>query len=153
MDHLTDFHPAVVALRGRWRRPLRRYAPILIDLGLDHSLARCWGHHHDLPLEQFARLAQASLLAQSPHFPEPLRSRLDGFAELLLSYARPEGLLRALQGTASRLRRPYEPDAAMRLLCAEGSRLDALLALLLPELRAQLEQELADGLAASGPLM
>lgn len=146
MDHLTDFHPAVAALRARWRRPLRRYAPILIDLGLDHSLARRWDHHHDLPLDRFAGQAQASLMAQSAYFPEPLRSRLGGFAELLRSYARPEGLLRALQRTASRMRRPYAPDDAMHLLSAESQRLDGLLTLLLPELAEQLTRELAAGL-------
>ena len=115
VDAHTDRHPRVVDARGTFEPGARRYAGIVLDLLFDHALALDWAEFSDTPLRVFAERAGAEVAEGRAWFahagaptPEPAR-----FSALLLSYAEPGGLDRAIRRTAQRLRRP-EPmlDAA-----------------------------------------
>lgn len=108
VDAETDSHPLVAAARRRFAPGPRRYAGILIDVLLDHALARDWAHYSAEPLPAFASRAAREVAAAAPwfeaaRFPAP---RAAPFAALLLSYREPRGIERAIERTATRLRQP-----------------------------------------------
>lgn len=107
IDAATDRHPDVVRLRAGFGAG-RRYAGIVLDLASDHALALDWPQHHGAPLPRFCAAAAAQLEAASGWFVQaggrPIHA--PDFTRLLLSYAQPPGIERALQRTAARLRDP-----------------------------------------------
>jgi acyl carrier protein phosphodiesterase len=108
VDARTDRHPRVVAARARFAQGERRYAGIVLDLLFDHALALDWAAFSTLPLRAFAERAGVEVFGGAAWFehagdaaPEPSR-----FSALLQSYAAPQGIERAIERTARRLRRP-----------------------------------------------
>jgi acyl carrier protein phosphodiesterase len=56
IDGFTDRHPQVVAARGLFRPPMRRYAGIALDIWFDHLLVLGWDRSvPDEPLDAFSR--------------------------------------------------------------------------------------------------
>ena len=53
IDSYTDALPQTAALRAWFPGDFRRYAGIIIDLGMDHELARNWGRWSKQTLEAF----------------------------------------------------------------------------------------------------
>lgn len=147
VDACTDRHPVVVAARAGFADGPRRYAGILLDILFDHLLAKDWTRYSDEPLEGFAARAGRDIGAEQQRFaqaggPAP---GADSFTELLLSYASPEGIERAVWRTSQRLSRPQGLLDALegwtgRLVTLESG---------LPELLAALELE-AEPFAAQG---
>lgn len=69
IDAVTDAHPLLDDCRASLPPELRRYAGIILDVALDHWLARNWRSVHPEPLERFeARvyLALETALADLP---------------------------------------------------------------------------------------
>lgn len=115
IDALTDRHPRVQDARRRFAPGPRRYAGIVIDVLLDHWLARDWGTYSREPLGTFTGRAAQAVAAEAAWFeraglPAP---RPAAFAALLESYARESGIERALRRIAQRLRRPQGLIEAM----------------------------------------
>ena len=135
VDAATDRHAAIVRLREGFAHGQRRYAGIVLDLAADHALALDWSRHHARPLAEFCTDAAAQLAADSAWFVEAGGRAIEAasFARLLLSYAQPDGIERALQRTAQRLREPQ------RLLHAAERWTERL-----PDLRAALPGLLDD---------
>ncbi|HSW11393.1 MAG TPA: ACP phosphodiesterase [Solimonas sp.] len=138
IDALTDSHPRIVALRAGFPQGARRYAGILLDLACDHALALDWAQYEEEPLPDFCRRSAAALAEAHTWFlqagaPAP---RADSFAELLLSYAEPQGIDHAIRRTAQRLRQPQA------LIDAGSGWRESLPALreLLPELLRDLQR-------------
>lgn len=108
VDALTDRHPQIVAVRGGFPADHRRYAGIVIDLACDYALATDWQRHSAESLPAFCRRA-AAVVARSAGWFELAGGRAPdaaGFAELLLSYARADGVDRAIARVARRMREP-----------------------------------------------
>ena len=108
IDAFTDELPEVVALRRTFDKPFRRYSGILIDLGLDHELARHWDRYSKVALEQFDRDVRTLLDRRSEYVPERLK-RFMAYADrrgLFASYASREEVLHSLRGVGRRLSRP-----------------------------------------------
>lgn len=107
VDAFTDDHPAFRRCRARVRPELRRFAGILVDVYWDHVLARDWDRYGPQPLPDFARRVYADLARHRDALP----ARMHRFVEymvstdLLVAYAAPEGLARALSGMSRRMRR------------------------------------------------
>lgn len=137
VDVETDRHPLVVAARRRFAPGPRRYAGILIDLLLDHALARDWERYSAEPLPAFAGRTAREVAAAAPwfetaRFPAP---RAAPFEALLLSYREPRGIERAIERTATRLRQPQGLLDAMAGWPEHAARLGQHLPALLEHLR------------------
>lgn len=94
IDSFTDRHPAVVAARGLFEPPLRRYAGILLDVWFDHLLARDFEARCGLPLRTFADRVYAALARAPEHLPPAFRlfaARAAQF-DVLVGYAESERL-------------------------------------------------------------
>lgn len=138
VDATTDAHPAVHALIRQFPGPRRRYAPIIVDMLLDHCLTLDWAHYCEEPLERFTRRASVAL-ADSAEWFEQAGGWVPQawlFQRLLLSYRRESGLDRALRRLAQRLKRPQGLiDAAEGWAAYVPAGRDTL-ADLMPELRS-----------------
>lgn len=53
IDHFTDNHERVAALRRAFPAHLRRYCGILIDLAFDYCLSTHWSNYSSMPLKVF----------------------------------------------------------------------------------------------------
>ncbi|MDQ1811876.1 ACP phosphodiesterase [Massilia sp. CCM 9210] len=53
VDTFTDSHPVVLAAKGLFDGPGRRYSGILLDVFYDHVLALRWARYSDVPLADF----------------------------------------------------------------------------------------------------
>lgn len=105
IDSFTDqFRPAHAG-RDRLRAHAGRYAPVVMDLFMDHLLARDWSTWHAEPLNDFTSRMYALLHAQEMHLPEATRRMLEHMTryDWLDSYATLEGIGRALRGMARRV--------------------------------------------------
>lgn len=153
VDARTDRHPLLQPLREGFAPGSRRYAGIVLDLAADHALVQRWPELHPQPLEGFCARAAAAVAAAAPWFVQagsrPVTAA--GFAALLSSYGRAEGMATALHRTAARLRDPQ----ALLTAGAEGLGWSARLAPLLPALLADLLVTMggagAAGIVRSGP--
>ncbi|MES1940560.1 hypothetical protein T5B8_09961 [Salinisphaera sp. T5B8] len=134
IDGHSDAHSAHRRLRNRFDAPLRRYAGILVDIGLDHALARAWPQFHDRPLEAFARDAQRRVIDEWPAQAPFAATRLQGLETILVGYRAPQGIQRALDSVARRLRRDNPVAAALPALEAQQSAFDQEIALIMRDL-------------------
>ncbi|GAB3686074.1 acyl carrier protein phosphodiesterase [Salinisphaera aquimarina] len=131
IDRFSDDHANHLALRNRFEPPLRRYAGILVDIGFDFSLARAWPAYSDQSLATFASQTEQRVRAEWPDAAPFDNSRMQGLAGILAGYDKPEGLQRALDSVARRLRRANPvSDALPELLMQRDAFDDALPALL-----------------------
>ncbi|MBS62723.1 ACP phosphodiesterase [Salinisphaera sp.] len=105
IDGHSDAHDGHRRLRNLFEAPHRRYAGILVDIGLDHALARHWADFHTDSLASFARHAQRRVMAEWPSNAPFSRLRLRGLGNVLEGYRNPQGIQRALNSVAARLRR------------------------------------------------
>ena len=73
VDAFTDGHPLIAAARTGFAPPLRRHAGIVIDVVLDHLLARRWTHPAGRALTDHALWVDEALAAHARSLPQPLR--------------------------------------------------------------------------------
>lgn len=107
VDSITDEQEAVVALRERMDKPFRRFAGIIIDLALDHELARRWDQYSDVSLDAFD-VGIRQLLARHEALVPP---RLESFMQyadrrgLFAAYRDENEILHSLRGVGRRFLR------------------------------------------------
>lgn len=140
IDSHSDAHPAHRRLRRLFEPPLRRYAGILVDIGLDQALARQWQAYHDASLERFAAAAQHRVIAQWPQAAPFEAVRLQRLAHVLTGYAEPAGIQRALDSVASRLRRDNPVAEALPELRARADAFNRELAPIMRTLRTVVDR-------------
>lgn len=146
VDRYTDAHPAVAALRGRVRRPYRRFAGVLLDVFFDHLLARDWERWRpDQPLAGFAQSRYEILTRHQARLSPRLRAALPSMVgrDWLGSYARREGVERALRGMSGRLSRENPLASAGELLDEMGPEISETFAVFFPDLEAANKVELS----------
>lgn len=107
IDVYTDSHPEVVAARGLFESPYRRYAGILLDMWFDHCLARDFLRWSGQPLHLFSQALRDLLYRNEPLLPPDLKRFLVYMDThgLPAGYADPVEIGRALGGISRRLRR------------------------------------------------
>ena len=108
IDALLDAEPEFVRLRSSLEPPFRRYAGIIIDLGLDHELARRWDAFSPVSLDAFDHGVRRTLARDAALVPEGLARFMD-YADrrgLFAAYADPQEILHSLRGVGRRLSRP-----------------------------------------------
>ncbi len=110
IDRFTDAHPCFRRSCRRIDGPLRRYAPILVDVFYDHFLSRDWSVYASAALEVQVAEFHASIDSFRGALPEVAHDRLCRIrdAGLLLSYGDPAGVRAALERVGRRLRRPVD---------------------------------------------
>lgn len=107
IDKLTDTTPLLEPLRVALRPKLRKTTPIVVDMLIDHHLAKHWADYHDEPLIEFT---QKRYLLANKFRALPLPERMERalyFMERddwLAGYKEPEHLVRALGGMSRRIR-------------------------------------------------
>ncbi|MBC7921554.1 MAG: DUF479 domain-containing protein [Ferruginibacter sp.] len=104
IDSFTDTHPIVGQSKLRLRPAYRKYAGVITDVYYDHFLAAHWSDYADVSLEVFADRTYRTLRRNQDRLPAGMERMLDIMTQQnwLVSYARVEGIERALQGLARR---------------------------------------------------
>ena len=98
----------VAGLRESFRPPFRRYAGIIIDLGMDHELAKRWDDRSAVTLQAFDRGVR-ELLERHRALVLPGLARFMAYADrrgLFAAYADQAEILYSLRGIGTRLKRP-----------------------------------------------
>lgn len=105
IDSFTDQHPLQREGRARVRAHAGRYSGVVMDLFTDHLLARAWEALHLEPLADYAARMYTLLQAHQHLMPARTREMLPYMVahDWLTSYARVEGLQRALLGLSRRV--------------------------------------------------
>jgi len=108
IDSFTDALPEIAALRAWFPGEFRRYAGIIIDLGMDHELARNWGRWSKQTLEAFDGDVREMLDRRADEVPAELWRFMD-YADrrgLFATYRDRAEILYSLRGIGRRLSRP-----------------------------------------------
>jgi acyl carrier protein phosphodiesterase len=108
IDAHTDGLPEIAALRAWFPAPFRRYAGIILDLAIDHELARRWSNHHAGQLAEFDDEVRQMLARHAGVVPDRLRRFMD-YADrrgLFAAYRDEAEILHSLRGIGRRLARP-----------------------------------------------
>ena len=108
IDSTIDAHESVVALRQKIPRPYRRYAGIIIDLAMDHELAKRWQDYSDVSLEEFDAGVRQLLARHEELIPRKLQNFMN-YADrrgLFAAYRNEEQVLRSISGVGRRFLRP-----------------------------------------------
>ena len=108
IDSYTDALPEIAALRAWFPAEFRRYSGIIIDLGLDHELARNWGRWSKQTLEAFDGAVREMMDRRAEEVPAELWRFMD-YADrrgLFAAYRNREEILYSLRGIGRRLSRP-----------------------------------------------
>jgi acyl carrier protein phosphodiesterase len=108
LDAYSNSHPAIRASCERFPAPLRRLAPVVVDVVADHLLARAWSCWYPVPLPVFSAAAYAAIEPHLRLLPEHGQRfyRYAQESDLFGRYADPDTLAGALESVARRLRRP-----------------------------------------------
>lgn len=118
IDSFTDDHPLVAAGKQRVREKAGRYAPVVMDLFYDHLLAAHWHKWHNEKLSAFTDRIYALLRQHMDILPDRTRHMLPYMiaGDWLGSYATMNGLGRALQGMARRVKGGSAMEGAEQVL-------------------------------------
>ncbi len=114
IDTVTDQHERVLGAIGRFPVGPRRYAPVILDVLMDHALALDWGQYSDETLSAFCRRGARAVADAANWFDSPRRPTRTGFQALLRSYSTQAGIDFALYRIARRLKRPEPMIEASR---------------------------------------
>ena len=120
IDAFTDAHPVVRRSRARISTTHRRFSAVLVDVFYDYCLARNWARYSPLSLHDFTAAFYRDAQASAIQLPAVARSMLERIIrhDLLSSYARADGVERALQRIStyleSRWHKQFALDACVR---------------------------------------
>lgn len=147
IDAYTDAHPVVRRSIARIPPPLRRFAPILIDVYYDHLLLTDWQRHTGCAFPAFEADIYHAIDHSTGIIPEAARERLARMRahHWLREYATPEGIERTLERIGGRLRKPQHLGAATALLTRHHPALADDFAEFFPQLTARVATDYAIG--------
>lgn len=139
IDALTDTSPEVDALKPLVEAPLRRYAGILFDVFFDYALIRSWQSPSQGSLAQFTASIYASLSRMQFQMDEPARGMAQRMRTHngLISCATHAGCAHTLARISTRLKRPVNLAAGIRVLERHEDRIAAAFDRLLPALQQE----------------
>ncbi len=88
VDKYTDTHPQILALKMLFPKPLKRFAPIALDMFWDHCLAKHWSQFHTEPLKRFIEQSRSECQHRNYAVPASFITTTNAMwqGEWLLSY-------------------------------------------------------------------
>ena len=107
IDKLTDTTPLLEPLRVALRPKLRKTTPIVVDMLIDHHLAKHWSDYHSENLDEFAQKCyQLVHLFKVLPLPDRMGKTLYFMDrdDWLVAYKEPKHLVRALGGMSRRIK-------------------------------------------------
>ena len=104
IDYYTDTHLVVKESKERLRARYRKYAGVIVDMFYDHFLAVNWHAYSESSLPEFASQTYRLMNVNKQLLPPSMHMLLHYMQKQnwLVSYARIEGIARALQGMSKR---------------------------------------------------
>lgn len=115
IDAFTDAHAIVRRSRSRIGSEHRRFSGVLIDVFYDYYLARNWTHYAPITLDAYTAAFYASVQARPIDLPPNAQTILERIIryDLLGSYARVDGVERALRRISSYLESRWHKQFAL----------------------------------------
>jgi acyl carrier protein phosphodiesterase len=115
IDFFSDTHAVYRQSIHRLAPTYGKFSGVITDMFYDHFLARYWNDYSDISLEQFSEDVYTILRAYQAHMPEKSKVILTYMSKYnwLLSYAKIEGLRRALKGLSERMKYYSPMDEAV----------------------------------------
>jgi acyl carrier protein phosphodiesterase len=106
IDFFSDTHPVYLQTVHRLAPTYGKFSGVITDMFYDHFLAGSWSNYCDKPLDQFSEEMYTILRSHQHNMPEKSRVILTYMSKYnwLLSYAKKEGLRRALKGLSERMK-------------------------------------------------
>lgn len=137
IDKITDEHEIFKDMLTKFPRHLSRAAPLLIDLGFDHRLARDWEEYHHETLDIFCQRAY-EVLRTCDHLPPKLAAIAPRMCDedWLGAYGSRSGINAAIAGVRRRLSRPEIFDGAEAAVEQLDMELEIAFRTLYPQLMA-----------------
>jgi len=108
VDAYSNRQPLIRVSCERFPAPLRRFAPVFVDIIADHVLACAWSDHHDASLDVFTGDVYDVIESHRDWLPEPGAEFLDYArdTDLFARYRHWSVIERSLHSVARRIRRP-----------------------------------------------
>ncbi len=115
IDHYTDNHPTVLQGVRRLYDRHRKYAPVIIDVYYDYSLATHWEQYSDEQLTDFTRRTYKVLEEHRLLMPARMQQSLPGMIadDWLARYAELYGMQRAFGNMRKRVSQPEWLDGVI----------------------------------------
>jgi len=106
VDVYTDSHPLVRELRANFSKERRRFAGVALDVVFDHFLIKHWSRYMESELDEYVNDCYNALWRQKELMPPRMETVVSWMIskDWIGTYTRLEGVGRALDGLASRLR-------------------------------------------------
>ena len=117
IDDYTDSHPAVKQAKEIFRPYYRLYSAPIVDIVLDHFVAKDINNFNDDPLDSFTQSVYAVLQEYAAHLPlrfAPVLAYMQ-HEDWLFNYQYKEGIERSIRGLARRSSFLQESDVACQL--------------------------------------
>jgi acyl carrier protein phosphodiesterase len=115
IDAFTDAHAVVRRSRARLGSEQRRFSGVLIDVCYDYYLARNWTRYSPIALNAYTAAFYTSVQAHPVDMPANAQTMLERIIryDLLGSYARVDGVERALQRISTYLESRWHKQFAL----------------------------------------
>ncbi|MGA1371553.1 MAG: ACP phosphodiesterase [Pseudomonadales bacterium] len=146
LDAFSNQHETIRLSCARLPTPLRRIAPVFVDLVADHLLARNWAAIYHQPLTGYTAQTYTRLERLGSYLPESARQFLEHAIrhDLFAAYADMETLNAAIRSVARRLGRPEAAELVQTAVADALPQLDADFRDYFPELVAHADAWLVD---------
>ncbi len=127
IDAFSNRHPGIQVSCNRFSPPLRRLAPVLVDIIADHCLAKHWGVFSNEPIAAFTARTYDQIAAHQGWLPDHGHRFLSYMRDedLLAGYARFDAMHRALCSVTRRLDREHLNADMLRATKANLAELEA----------------------------
>jgi acyl carrier protein phosphodiesterase len=118
IDFFSDTHPVYRQTVHRLAPTYGKFSGVITDMFYDHFLALYWKEYSNKPLDTFAEEAYTILRSYQADMPEKSKIILTYMSKYnwLVSYAKKEGLRRALKGLSERMKYYSPMDEAVNEL-------------------------------------
>ncbi|MBD3585043.1 DUF479 domain-containing protein [Salinimonas sp. HHU 13199] len=106
VDKFTDSHVEVTTLKQKVSPARRRFAGIIVDIAFDHFLIKNWATYSVQPLDPFCQSVYRDLSDCLSDMPVNMQHTVKSMTrhQWLTTYGSLQGVARALDNTASRIR-------------------------------------------------
>ena len=141
IDTFTDHHHCILEAKKTFSGPYRRYSGIILDMCLDHFLARHWSDYSQLSLADFSHAVYSSLQLQRDKMPQKAKAIADSMRRYnwLCSYARLDNIQIALKHIGERLRHKNPLHTALTEIRRLYNSLEAVFRLFIHEIKTYID--------------